>query len=508
MARKDCYSQLGIDPGASQQEIVRAYQAKLSTVDPEQDFMRYRRLQRCYDQLRDPSKRRQYDRSRGARGETPERSAENTVEQSAALKAKFSCPACGASNHHQRDQLGLGGRSACDKCGYEFSLCTNSACRAVNHQPHQEICEFCRSVLQRPAAWAVEFGSYDRGNCHDFTDTLELRLVWAREVADPVSAAPVIAHGFVYFPTLGGDLYAFTRDGAAAPGMSDGGFMTRLPGGEFFNQPVYRDGKLFVVKSGGIIQVLDALTRKSFHEPLMEMGGVAASAVLDGDRLVVGTQDGRIVAYEWKLGQRRVLADFGVDNSFVRAVPFDEATGTAWFLSMRGLLAAVNLRDGGVGWRRELDDEFYGGPVRMRNGDLAMCSTRGIVTLVSAADASIMQRCDLDDAVLTQPACDGSYLYLATASGRLGIVEPFTGAVNLRQRITPSGSLTAAPLVLGCYVMVTAEGGALYAVDSGTGRVAAYTRLAGGDPSPPGFDGARLYLGSAGYVYCFSTGPE
>ena len=278
------------------------------------------------------------------------------------------------------------------------------------------------------------------------------------------------------------------------------------------NGTVYvpHDDYLTAMRPDGTRRWLRDVRRFRVNDALAEGGDLTAPAIDQGGNIIVGVEDGRILAIEsdgdleWTFsvssspyadGSSRVRGPALLDSGYC-CIMLGADDGEVYQVSGSGSARGVRRARGAV----------TAAPARGPNGTVFWASHgRGLFN--AEASAGDRWRYSLDGRVFAGPAIgpDGT-AYVGTSKGNLYAINA-EGELRWKTALSPGKELRAAPsLGANGTVYVGSENGTLYAVDGGTGTIKWQYATSNGIEAPALVDGRdNVYIASLdGRVYVLS----
>lgn len=181
--------------------------------------------------------------------------------------------------------------------------------------------------------------------------------VWEHAVGSPLWAGPVFAKGVVYAGAEDGRVVALR----AADGARSWEFRA---GGRIRTRPSVHGDALYLQADDGFLYRLDARTgrerwrvrivdgpiaRLPFDDPQSRYDRFGSDVTVAGDRLYVGTHDGKLLARSVRDG--RALWSFAAGDAILAAPAL--ARGTLYFGSYDKSVYALDAATGRLRWKRE-----------------------------------------------------------------------------------------------------------------------------------------------------------
>ncbi len=276
-----------------------------------------------------------------------------------------------------------------------------------------------------------------------FLDRATGRLLHETKLGSAVESSPALSNGRLFVGTDDGELLAVDAH--------TGALLFRAKLGQLIRSaPLPLDDRVIVgvvdAKSGGLI-ALDAVSGKPVWKA--KLGPVFSSPALAGERVIVGSDDGSVHAFDKQTG---ALAWSHALGSKVRATPV--VTGDAVIVAdFAGRVAALSVADGTQRWKRETPAAIYSSP----------CVAQGLA--VTANNDGVVHATD-------------------AASGAPGF------------ELITRGPVVASVSALGTTFVVASTDGSLYLIDAQGGLTARLDAQSGAIQATPAFDGAELFLGA------------
>ena len=254
--------------------------------------------------------------------------------------------------------------------------------------------------------------------------------LWRVVLPTPLRAAPAVDEGRVFVASQDGQLVALAADsgnqlwdanstvepaavmGPGAPAVGFGTVVAGFPSGELFALRVENGRTLWQ----------DQLSRSGRTTALGALSGVAASPVIDRDRVFAISHGGRMVALDLASGQRTWEREFAGVNT-----PWP-AGDWVFVLTVDSRLLALTRGEGKVRWMTDLGSwknpkkskgaiQWYG-PV-LAGGHLISVSSRGDMDFVDPANGRLVSKVKLGDAAHLPPIVANGILYTLTDDGKL-----------------------------------------------------------------------------------------
>jgi outer membrane protein assembly factor BamB len=244
------------------------------------------------------------------------------------------------------------------------------------------------------------------------------KVIWRQNIGSPARAAPTIAEGKLFLPTLGGQLLALsTADGKRAWSYDSTGAPTSVLG---LPSPAYADGTIVAGFGSGELAALransgafawsDSLASAEGRSSLIDLSTIRGRPVIRNGRVYAIGIGRLMVALDLRSGRRlweRDIASF--ETPWI-------AGDWLFVLDQQNVLAAMSAIDGTVAWTTQLppfrDMKNHNDPIRW-----------------------------------TGPLLAGDRLVVAGGNAEALAVSPYTGAILGRQKLPAAASLS--PIVAG-----------------------------------------------------------
>lgn len=297
------------------------------------------------------------------------------------------------------------------------------------------------------------------------TDLASKNGFFAARKSALLSGGITLDNQHLYIGSERGEVFALNR--------KDGSIAWRVPvAGEAISSPVVSDNMLLIHTSNGMLQALNTADGASKwvvnlgSSPLTLRGESAPTVAVGG--AIVGADNGRVNAVLINQGQlvwqQRISQTNGVSEidrlNDVDTTPV-VAKGVVYAQAYNGNLAALDLRNGQIQWKREiggvknlsvLDDRIY---LIDQNDRINVLSTDNGVP--------IWRQSDLLHRNLTAPVVFDNYLVTADSEGYVHWLNITNGRFVSQQKLDSSG-FQAQPLIAGDKILLQAKNGELYAL--------------------------------------------
>jgi outer membrane protein assembly factor BamB len=296
------------------------------------------------------------------------------------------------------------------------------------------------------------------------------KKLWETKTDAPISAGPGAGEGLVLVGTSNAEVLALSID--------DGSIVWRAPvSSEVLAVPRIDAGIVVIQTADGTIT---GLSGKDGHQiwisdhsvPVLTLRGTSSPAVERG-AVIAGFANGKVAALTLDKGfqvwetsiaipQGRSELDRLVDVDANPVIVGD----TVYVVSFQGKIAIIDLRNGNLGWSRDMSS--YTG-LGVDFSQVYVTDVDSNVWALSRDNgASVWKQDKLHNRYLTSPEPFGSYVAVGDFEGYLHLLSTYDGHIAGRVRVDRKG-IAARPVTVGDVLYVYGKGGTL----------AAYT-LAGG----------------------------
>jgi outer membrane protein assembly factor BamB len=265
----------------------------------------------------------------------------------------------------------------------------------------------------------VVYAGDDAGRLHAL-DALSGCERWSFEAGGPIRARATVAHGAVFFPADDGVLYR----------------LDAAKGEEIWSVPV----------------VEEPVERRPPGSPGSQWDFFASGVSVAGERLFVGTRDGRVVA--------------------------------------------LNAADGTRVWTYESEGPILAAPA-VESGRVFFGSFRGLVQALDAETGEPLWKTDTKGAVLSTPAVAGDRVIVGNRTYDLLALEAASGEVAWKDYIWFSWVESSATVRGGVAYVGSSDAAAVFAVDAGTGERLWKSDVRGWAWGQPAVTDDRVYVDTA-----------
>lgn len=225
-------------------------------------------------------------------------------------------------------------------------------------------------------------------------------------------------------------------------------------------------------------------------------GPILSTPAVSGGTLIVGSDEGSVLAYDAAKGQQQWRVSTGGE---VRSSPA-VAGGNAYVGSFDGNVYSLRASDGRQRWAAPTGYEVFSSPAV--SGDTVVVGARGVVAFDPDSGA---QRWSFDTGgpVNSSPAIADGVVYVGADDGSVYALELGSGRKVWRQRI--GGPVNSSPTVFDGVVYV-GSGEGMFALGAENGETRWKLALADGVNSSPVVSGGAAFFGARdGNVYALDA---
>ncbi|MFO1430851.1 MAG: outer membrane protein assembly factor BamB [Candidatus Competibacteraceae bacterium] len=301
-------------------------------------------------------------------------------------------------------------------------------------------------------------------------DAANGQTVWKTDTELTITAGVGVGDGLVLVGTDKGKVLALTlADGTenwraqvsseilAAPRVTQGIVVVRSIDGKFTGLSAAAGQRLWLYST----PAMPALTLRGAAAPLLVPGAVIAG--LENGRLLILSLDKGIPISERTIAIPRGRTDLE------RMVDIDAdpriVGSTLYIAAYQGNITAVNLRDGGTLWSRDISN--YSGLDADTSRVYITDDSDTVQALDSRTGQTLWQQTGLIGRKLSTPVVSEGYLVVGDFEGYLHWLDIDTGKIIGRVRVDSTG-IRVAPVSRGGIVYVLSEGGTLAAYQVGS----------------------------------------
>jgi outer membrane protein assembly factor BamB len=296
------------------------------------------------------------------------------------------------------------------------------------------------------------------------------KKLWETKTDTPISAGPGAGEGLVLVGTSNAEVLALSID--------DGSIVWRAPvSSEVLAVPRVDAGVVVIQTADGAIA---GLSDKDGHQlwisdhsvPVLTLRGTSSPAVERG-AVIAGFASGKVAALTlangfqvWEtsiaIPQGRSELDRLVDVDANPVIVGD----TVYVVSFQGKIAIIDLKNGNLGWTRDMSS-YTGLGVDFSQVYVTDVDSK-VWALSRDNGASVWKQEKLHNRYLTAPEPFGSYVAVGDFEGYLHLLSTYDGHIAGRVRVDRKG-IAARPVAVGDVLYVYGKGGTLAAYSLGGG---------------------------------------
>lgn len=256
--------------------------------------------------------------------------------------------------------------------------------------------------------------------------------IWVQELDATSSGAPSVRGNLVYLTAGDNTGWALNKDTGRIQWQIGAGTSTNNVLGAP-SPVVTNDLAIFAFGTGDVQAVFPQGGLRRWDTAVVgerrgfagaEVGDITAPPVVDGDKVYVGNQSGRIVALERGSGSRIWTAQEGA------ASPIWPAGDSVFVVTDLNELVRLSAEDGSRIWgvalprftkdrpRRRAEVFVHFGPI-VAGGRVVVASSDGQLRSFDPADGSLLASVDIPGGAAVAPAIAGSTLYVVNGNGQL-----------------------------------------------------------------------------------------
>lgn len=305
-------------------------------------------------------------------------------------------------------------------------------------------------------------GGPERTNASPLTLTPPLQVAWRYNAAAGFGPySPAAADSLLFVGNLQGEIHVIDLRSGAAVGIFDFGPAV-------FGTPVVDRDRLFVTLSNTEESLIAYNTLAGRIEWRIALGEIESSPLRVGDRLIVTTLRGNLIAVDAATGS--VLWTFRSAResapSFIRSSPASDGMRVV-FGSDEGWIYAVNLTDGSLMWKAAVHGSVAGSP-SILDGRVYTGTLTGNFTALDISDGTILWQRNLGGMIYGSQAVDGRMVYVATTARTVHALDALTGATIWSAPAT--GVVSAGPFLAGNVLYVGTIDRTLSAFEAASGK--------------------------------------
>ncbi len=222
----------------------------------------------------------------------------------------------------------------------------------------------------------------------------------------------------------------------------------------------------------------------------------ASGSIIVDNRLIVGSGDGRLSAYDLKSG--KLAWSFQTGGKLVAPPTF--GSGLIFQPDAQGRLYAVSLSDGKEQFTVHADGPLVS--LAVIADRIYFADVDGGLYAADPSDGRLIWHAKANSPVWGPPAVADGRVIVGTSRGEVKAFDAETGlplwTVDCQEVVK------APPLAINGYVLAGTLGGHLFLINAGDGSVVDRTTVAGAIAVSPVTDGRRIYVATQkGRILCF-----
>jgi outer membrane protein assembly factor BamB len=318
-----------------------------------------------------------------------------------------------------------------------------------------------RTFRAEPGDWQMYGGGTGRCNVSPEEVRPPLRKLWEYTTGAGFSSAPASAVDSILFVgTLIGEVHTIRL--ATGEGMGTTDFGSAIVG-----TPIPDGDDLYISLTHDETSMLAYNLRSGRTEWKVYAGDIESSPLLMGEKLLVTTLEGRLIALNKATGVTLWTFDAGTPEHPVMIHSSPSSDGTRIFFGADdGFLYAVKAADGTGEWKGATAGPLTASP-SVSDGCVYIGSTDRTLYAFDAATGAPRWKRGLGSGIVASQAVDGEHVYAGTTGGVFFCLNKKDGSVVWSDT---AGSLySAPPLVSGQVVYAGCADRTLYAFDAGSG---------------------------------------
>ncbi|MBU0501088.1 MAG: outer membrane protein assembly factor BamB [Gammaproteobacteria bacterium] len=291
------------------------------------------------------------------------------------------------------------------------------------------------------------------------------KVIWSQDTHAPASGGPGVGDGLVLIGTRDAEILALSAETGEIK------WRARVSS-EVLSVPKADAGMVVVHTLDGKLVGLDSANGEKkwqydYEVPVLSLRG-SSSPVIVGPAAICGLANGKLVALELSSGRLYWETTVGVAkgrNELDRMIDIDAdplvIDQAVFVATYQGDLAAVSLKNGNVGWRRQLSSYAgLGGNYRQ----IYVTDDQDHVWSFDPSNASSMwKQTALQNRRLTAPVPFGDYVVAGDFEGYLHWIKFEDGSILARTKVG-SSPITAKPKLVDDVLYVYGDGGDFAAI--------------------------------------------
>ncbi len=261
-------------------------------------------------------------------------------------------------------------------------------------------------------------------------DAASGREVWRAEIGTPLRGAPTVSQNRVFVNTQDNRLEALNADtgevlwehyalaedatilGASSPAI-DGDTVIAA----------FSSGEVYALRApNGQVSWQDSISRTGRLTALATINDIDGQPVIYNNRILVGSQSGRLASLDLRSGER--IWETNIGTLYTPWIAGDYM----YVVNLEGEVVCMSVRDGRVRWITQLErfekrkkrKELirWVGPV-LAGDRLIVASSTGYMLSISPYTGEIISGLDIGDGILIPPIVANNTLYVLTDKGEL-----------------------------------------------------------------------------------------
>ncbi len=242
--------------------------------------------------------------------------------------------------------------------------------------------------------------------------------------------------------------------------------------GEVIAAPAIDSGILVVNTASGVIKAFNASNGNVEWQieqevPALTLRGVSSPAISSGG-VVVGSADGTMKVYILENGQEGWTAEVGEatgSTQLERVIDVDSSPviygDKVYSISVRGHLAAADLRTGRILWERQYSSYRQ---LSFSGNTIFLTDIKGHIYAIDRQNGlETWSQLSLTNRDVTGPAVLGNYIVVGDFEGYLHFIDQTTGNIVARHEVDSSG-LNIAPTIHEDIIYAQSRNGDLQAI--------------------------------------------
>lgn len=296
-------------------------------------------------------------------------------------------------------------------------------------------------------------------------DAANGKVIWSRDTDTPASGGPGVGDGLVLIGTRDAEILALSAETGEIKWRS-------RVSSEILSVPKADSGMVVVHTLDGKLIGLDSSNGEKrwqydYEVPVLSLRG-SSSPIIIGPAAICGLANGKLVALELSSGRLFWESSVGVSrgrNELDRMIDIDAdplvIDQVLFVATYQGDLAAVSLKNGNVGWRRQLSS--YAGLGGNYRQIYVTDAQDHVWSFDPSNSTSMWKQTALQNRKLTAPVPFGDYVVAGDFEGYLHWMKYEDGSVVARTKVG-SSPITATPKLVDDVLYVYGDGGDFAAI--------------------------------------------